>query len=98
MDTSTAGVAVLRIADTATVGTFIETLTVTDSVSASVSIPISITISAPPQLTNTGEIVTEGQVFNLDFSNSASYSPITQAIADISGAKKTITAPNGGTY
>ncbi|CAN2208603.1 Concanavalin A-like lectin/glucanases superfamily [Candidatus Nanopelagicaceae bacterium] len=98
LDTSTAGSAVLKISDTISVGTYYETLTVIDSVSASVVFPIIIKVQAPPQLTNTGEIITDGQVFNLDFSNSASYSPVSQTFADISGAKKTITAPNGGKY
>jgi hypothetical protein len=98
LDTSTAGFAVIKISETMTVGTYYETLTVIDSVSASVVLPLIIKVQAPPQLTNTSEIVADGQVFNLDFSNSASYSPLSQAFADISGAKKTITAPNGGTY
>jgi hypothetical protein len=98
LDTSTAGFAVIKISETMTVGTYYETLTVIDSVSASVVLPLTIRVQAPPQLTNTSEIVADGQVFNLDFSNSASFSPLSQALADISGAKKTITAPNGGTY
>ena len=97
-DTSTAGFAVIKISETMTVGTYYETLTVVDSVSASVVLPLTIRVQAPPQLTNTGEIVADGQVFNLDFSNSSSYNPLSQAIADISGSKKTITAPNGGSY
>lgn len=98
LDTSTAGFAIIKVSETMTVGTYYETLTVVDSVSASVVLPLTIKVHSPPQLTNTGEIVADGQVFNLDFSNSASYSPLSQAIADISGAKKTITAPNGGTF
>ena len=72
LDTSTITSPVIRIADTATVGTYYETLTVTDSVSASVVIPLTITISAPPNLLNTAEIVTNDLILNLDAGNSAS--------------------------
>jgi hypothetical protein len=69
IETNTAGVAVLKIAETATVGTYIETLTVTDSVSATLSIPITLNISAPPSLTAIGEVVKNYQVLHLDASN-----------------------------
>jgi hypothetical protein len=69
IETNTAGVAVLRIAETATVGTYIETLTVTDSVSATLNIPITLNISAPPTLTAIGEVVKNYQVLHLDASN-----------------------------
>jgi hypothetical protein len=69
IDTSTAGMAILRIAETATVGTYIQTLTVTDSVSATLSIPITLNISAPPSLTAIGEVVKNYQVLHLDASN-----------------------------
>ncbi len=98
LDTATVGTTILRISDTATVGTFIETLTVTDSVSASVSIPITLVISAPPTLVNSNEVVTNGQVLNLDFANSASYSQASRVISDISGSKKTITAYGNPTF
>lgn len=98
LDTSTVGSPVIRISDTATIGTFLETLTVTDSVSASVQIPLTITISAPPSLTNTSEVISTGQVFSMDPSNSASYNRSTGALSDISGAKHPISLPNGATY
>jgi hypothetical protein len=69
IDTSTAGTAILKISDTASVGTYIETLTVTDSVSASVTIPITINIAAPPALLAAGEVAKNGQMLNLDASN-----------------------------
>lgn len=72
LDTSTAGFAVLKIAETATVGTWLETLTVTDSVSANFLVPLSITIKAPPNLLNTSEIVNNGLVLNLVAGNSQS--------------------------
>jgi hypothetical protein len=98
IDTVTANSVVLRIADTATVGTWLETLTVTDSVSASVNVPLTITINPPPLLTNTAEIVHSGQVFNLDFSSTASYNRANGVMRDISGSNRTITAPNGLTF
>jgi hypothetical protein len=98
IDTSTVGTTILRISDTAAVGTFLESLTVTDSVSASVVIPLSITISAPPILTYSGEIISTGQVFNFDPSVSSSYNPATGAVADISGTQKPITVNGGATY
>jgi hypothetical protein len=72
LDTSTITSPVIRIADTATVGTYYETLTVTDSVSASVSIPLTINIVPPPTLLNTGELVSNELVFHLEAGNSAS--------------------------
>ena len=98
LDTATVGSAVLRISDTASVGTYLETLTVTDSVSASVVIPLSITVSAPPNLVDGGEINFNNQIFNIDPGNSASYNRSTGAISDISGTKKTVLVPNGATY
>lgn len=98
LDTTTVGTTILRISDTASAGTYLETLTVTDSVSASVAIPISLTISAPPSLVNYGEVATNGQVLHLDFANSASYSRATGVITDISGRKKVITQNGSPTY
>lgn len=72
LDTSTAGYAVLKISDTATVGTWLETLTVTDSVSAVFNIPLTIKINAPPTLLNTAEIISNGLILNLDAGNSRS--------------------------
>jgi hypothetical protein len=99
LDTTTVGTTILKIADTATVGTFSQTLTVTDSVTGTVALPLTIVISAPPTLANAGEVVTTGQVFSIDSGNSASYTPGStasgnSAIRDISGGKKTI-AING---
>lgn len=98
IETVTANSVVLRIAETATVGTWLETLTVTDSVSASVNIPLTITINPPPLLSNTAEIVHSGQVFNLDFSSTASYDRTSGVMRDISGSNRIISAPNGLTF
>jgi hypothetical protein len=95
LDTSTASSPVIRIAETATVGTYYETLTVTDSVSASVVIPLTINILPPPTLLNTGEIVSNDLVFHLETGNSASLigesGTATTGITwrDISGSKLT---------
>jgi hypothetical protein len=94
LDSTTAMSPVLRISDTATVGTYLETITVTDSVSATFSIPLTITISAPPSLTAGGEVVKNGQVLNLDAGNRASLIAVDGAATtnvtwnDLSGGKK----------
>ncbi|CAN2210972.1 Concanavalin A-like lectin/glucanases superfamily [Candidatus Nanopelagicaceae bacterium] len=95
IDTSTAGSVLLKIGDTTTVGTWLETLTVTDSVSASVVIPLTITIAAPPNLSNTGEVIKNGLILDLDSSSTASYNRITKTWSDISGSNRSIST-NGG--
>lgn len=72
LDTSTAGIAVIKIADTVTVGTYYETLTVIDSVSASVVTPLIIKVAAPPTLLNSSEVISDNLVFSLEAGNSAS--------------------------
>ena len=98
LDTSTVGSAVLKISDTASAGTYLETLTVTDSVSASVVIPLSISISPPPTLVNSSSVIENDLVFNIDMANSASYSRSTGLISDISGTKKQVTINGGSTF
>lgn len=98
IDTTTVGSTILRISDTASVGTYFETLTVTDSVSASVTIPFSLTISAPPSLVNTSETFDTDLEFSIDMANSASYSRSTGTISDISGTKKPVTIVGGSTF
>ena len=98
IDTATVGSTLLKISDTASVGTYIETLTVTDSVSASVSIPITLTISAPPNLVNSSSIIENNLIFNIDMANSASYSRSAGTISDISGTKKQVTINGGATF
>jgi hypothetical protein len=95
LDTSTAGTVIFKIADTATIGTWLETLTVTDSVAASIDFPLTLIISPPPLLTYTAEVAQNGQVFAIDFSSTASYDRSTGAIRDISGSNRTVTAVNG---
>lgn len=85
LDTSTVGSPRVRISDTATVGTYFETLTVTDSVSASVSIPLTIVIAAPPSFSSASAVIDSSTVLNLDIGNSASYPRSGASITDISG-------------
>lgn len=96
VDTSTTGYAVLKVSETATVGTYSETLTITDSVSAVVTMPLTIKISAPPTLVNDGEIVSNGLVLHLDSANTASFNRGTNSWSDLSGSNRTIST-NGGT-
>lgn len=84
LDTSTAGIAVLRLSDTMTVGTYSVTLTVTDSVSAIVSIPLTIKVSTPPSFSG-GELVDTGTVLFLDMGNSNTYSGSGTSLGDLSG-------------
>lgn len=96
IDSTTAGYPRILLSDTLTVGTYLETLTVTDSVSATYSLPLTITVSGPPTLSNAAEVVTNGQIFQIDSGNSASYTPGTTAtgttsIRDISGSGHTVT-------
>ncbi len=94
LDTSTAGLAVIRIAETATVGTYYETLTVTDSVSAVVIIPLTIQVAAPPTLINSSDIRSNDLIFHLDAGNSKSMllgdtaTATNVTWADLSGNKK----------
>lgn len=73
LDTSTAGIAIVKISETMTVGTYYETLTVTDSVSAQVVTPLTIVVAAPPTFVATSEIVDSGTVLYLEAGNSNSY-------------------------
>jgi hypothetical protein len=85
LDTVTATSPRLRIADTATVGTYLETITVTDSVSASVTIPLTIKVSPPPSFSASAEQIDSGTVLYLDAGNSASYPRTGTSWSDLSG-------------
>lgn len=85
VDTLTATTPRIRIADTATVGTYYETFTVTDSVSASISVPLTITISAPPSFSALSAQVDSGTVLYLDAGNTVSYPGTGTSVNDISG-------------
>lgn len=85
LDTVTASIPRLRIADTATVGTYFETITVTDSVSAFVTIPLTIKVSPPPSFSAISEQVDSGTVLFLDAGNSASYPRTGTTWNDLSG-------------
>lgn len=98
LDTSTVGTTLLKISDTASAGSYNLTLSVIDSVSASVSIPIALTISSPPNLVNSGQVMENDLVFNMDIANTSSYSRTTGTISDISGTKKQVTINGGSTF
>ena len=85
VDTSTATTPRIRIADTATVGTYLETFTVTDSVSAVINVPMTIVISTPPSFSAASPLVDSSTVLYLDAGNSASYPGTGTTINDISG-------------
>ncbi len=85
LDTSTAGFPVVRISETKTVGTYYETLTVTDSASASVVIPLTISVIAPPTFTASAEQVVSGTILVLDPGSSASYTGTGSSWKDLSG-------------
>jgi hypothetical protein len=85
LDTSTVASPVIRFTDTATVGTYYETLTVTDSISVSVSIPLTITINPPPSFSANTALVDSGTVLYLDAGNSSSYARTGTTWRDMSG-------------
>lgn len=85
LDTSTVGSPRIRFLDTATVGTYYETLTVTDSVSASVVIPLTITVNPPPSFSANAAQVDSGTVLYLDAGNRSSYSGSGTSWVDLSG-------------
>jgi hypothetical protein len=85
LDTTTPGFPRFRISDTASVGTYYETFTVTDSVSASITVPLTIVISPPPSFSASTSLVDSGTVLYLDAGNSASYPRSGNTWNDLSG-------------
>ncbi len=85
LDTSTVGTPVIRFIDTVTVGTYYETITVSDSISASFSIPLTIKVSPPPSFSANSEQVDSGTVMYLDAGNTSSYPRTGTTWRDISG-------------
>jgi hypothetical protein len=85
LDTSTVGSPRIRLADTITIGTYSETLTLIDSVSATIVQPLSIVVNAPPSFSANGSQVDSGTVLYLDAGNTASYSGSGNTWTDISG-------------
>jgi hypothetical protein len=85
IDTTTATTPRIRIADTATVGTYLETFTVTDSVSAVINVPMTIVINPPPSFSAASPQVDSGTVLYLDAGNSASYPGTGTTFIDLSG-------------
>ena len=85
LDTSTVGSPRIKFADTVTVGTYYETFTVTDSVSASIVVPLTIVVSPPPSFSASAQQVDSGTVLYLDAGNSSSYPGSGSAWTDLSG-------------
>jgi hypothetical protein len=85
LDTSTVNSPVIRISETKTVGTYYETLTVTDSVSATAFIAVTIIVSAPPSFSASAEQVVSGTIVDLDPGSSASYTGAGTSWRDLSG-------------
>lgn len=85
VDTSIAGSPRIRIADTATVGTYYETFTVIDSISASVTVPLTIVINPPPTFSAESAQVDSGTVLYLEAGNNVSYPRTGNSWNDISG-------------
>ena len=89
LDTSTALSPVIRISETKTVGTYFETLTVTDSVSATTFLPLTIQVIAPPSFSASSEQVESGTALNLDAASTASFPQSGNTWSDLSGRKLT---------
>lgn len=85
LDTSTVGSPRIRFSDTVTVGTYYETFTVTDSVSASVVVPLTIIVSPPPSFSANAAQVDSGTVLYLDAGNTSSFSGSGNSWSDLSG-------------
>lgn len=99
LDTSTALAPVIRISETKTVGTYYETLTVTDSASATTFLAVTIIVIAPPSFSASSEQVVSGTVLDLDPGSSASYSGSGTAWNDLAGraANANLAHPFGST-
>jgi hypothetical protein len=79
------------LADTITVGTYLETLTVIDSVSATIVQPLTITVNAPPSFSANSALVDSGTVLYLDAGNLQSNTGTGSTWKDISGRALTAT-------
>jgi len=93
LDTTTVGSPVIKFADTATVGTYFETFTVTDSVSAVITVPLTITVNPPPSFSANSAQVDSATVLYLDAGNQASYPGSGSSWKDISGRGLTASFP-----
>jgi hypothetical protein len=93
LDTSTVGSPRIRLADTITVGTYSETLTLIDSVSATIVQPLTIVVNAPPSFSANGSQVDSGTVLYLDAGNIQSNTGTGSTWRDISGRGLTASFP-----
>ena len=93
LDTSTVGSPRVRLADTLTVGTYYETFTVIDSVSATIVQPLTIIVSPPPSFSANAAQVDSGTALYLDAGNLQSNSGTGATWNDISGRGLTASFP-----
>ena len=93
LDTSTVGSPRIRLADTITVGTYSETLTLIDSVSATIVQPLTIVVNPPPSFSANGTQVDSGTVLYLDAGNIQSNTGTGALWKDISGRGLTALFP-----
>jgi hypothetical protein len=93
LDTSTVGSPRVRLADTLTVGTYYETFTVIDSVSATIVQPLTIIVSPPPSFSANAAQVDSGTALYLDAGNLQSNSGTGATWKDISGRGLTALFP-----
>ena len=93
LDTSTVGSPRIRFLDTVTVGTYYETFTVTDSVSASIVVPLTIVVSPPPSFSANAAQVDSGTALYLDAGNLQSNTGTGATWKDISGRGLTALFP-----
>ena len=87
LDTTTVGSPVVKLASTLTVGSYPETLTVTDSVTATVTKALSLTVNPNPTI-SPPTINAGNQLVNLNSAESASYSGSGSTWSDLSGNGK----------
>ncbi len=85
LDTTTSLAPVIRISETRTVGTFSQTLSVIDSVSAMVSLQLTIEVIAPPLFSASADQVISGTIVDLDPGSTASYIGTGSSWKDLSG-------------
>jgi len=87
LDTTTVGSPVVKLASTLTVGSYPETLTVTDSVTATVTKALSLTVNPNPTI-SPPTINADNPLVNLNSAESASYSGSGSTWSDLSGNGK----------
>jgi hypothetical protein len=102
IETATASSIRLKVSDTATIGTYYETITVVDSVSAVLTIPLVIKVVPVPSILWEGALVSKGLVLDYQIGNSQSLlgsngqATTGLTLRDLSGRQNDATT--GGTF